>query len=244
MVPYIVIMCGGHPGAPGWRDAKYIEQGRTLRQTAETAGIPWKAVLLVGPTGSGKTPLGQVLQKKGLWGRPCLHFDFGEALRASAAQRTGPLTPGERDVVERSLRQGTLLEDAHFPIAEKLLADFLAQRTAKSDTLVVLNGLPRHIGQAGAMESIIDLQALVSLECGPATLWERIRLNAGGDRGGRADDTLKEVERRVGGFRSRTEPLLRYYREQRVPVLLLQVGTKTTAQDIYGQLDPDGAGPV
>ncbi|MEE8472981.1 MAG: nucleoside monophosphate kinase [Dehalococcoidia bacterium] len=204
----------------------------------------WKAVLVVGPTGAGKTPLGQMLQKEGLWGRACLHFDFGEALRASAAQRTGQLTPGERDVVERSLRDGTLLEDEHFPIAGKLLADFLARRDANGDTLVVLNGLPRHIGQAGAMEAIIDMQALLSLECEPATVWERIRLNAGGDRGGRADDTPGEVERRVEVFRGRTEPLLRYYRERGVPVLPLDVGIKTTAQEIYGQLEPDGSGPA
>ncbi len=215
-----------------------------MRQAAETAGILGKAVLVIGPTGAGKTPLGRMLQKEGLWGRPCLHFDFGEALRASAAQRTGPLTPGERDVVERSLRDGTLLEDEHFPIAGKLLAYFLTQRNANRDTLVVLNGLPRHIGQARAMEGVIDMQTLLSLECEPATVWERIRLNAGGDRGGRADDTLGEVERRVEVFRSRTEPLLRYYRERGVPVLPLDVGIKTTARELYGQLGPDGSGPV
>ena len=155
--------------------------------------IRWKAVLLVGPTGSGKTPLGQLLEKEGLWGRPCLHFDFGETLRASATQQTGQLTRSERDAVKKSLTTGTLLENEHFSIAKKLLVNYLTKRNANEDTLIVLNGLPRHIGQAKVIEAVIEMQALVSLECEPVIVWERIRINAGGDRGERADDTLEEV---------------------------------------------------
>ena len=38
-------------------------------------------ILLLGPTGSGKTPLGDRLQIRDLWGRRCHHFDFGVRLR-------------------------------------------------------------------------------------------------------------------------------------------------------------------
>jgi adenylate kinase family enzyme len=166
-----------------------------------------------------------------------LHFDFGEALRASAKQQTGRLTRSERDVVEKSLRTGTLLENEHFSIAKKLLVNYLTKRKASEDTLVVLNGLPRHIGQAKAMEAVVEMQTLVSLECEPVIVWERIRINAGGDRGGRADDTLEEVEQRFEVFRRRTAPLLKYYRELGVPVLPLDVGVKTTAQGMRLQLE-------
>ena len=44
------------------------------------------ALLLIGPTGSGKTPLGELLERSGLWGRPCRHFDFGERMRRIALQ--------------------------------------------------------------------------------------------------------------------------------------------------------------
>ncbi len=207
-----------------------------MRRSVETDNIRWKAVLLVGPTGSGKTPLGQLLEKEGLWGRLCLHFDFGEALRASATQQTGQLTRSERDTVEKSLRTGTLLENEHFSIAKKLLVNYLTKRNANGDTLIVLNGLPRHIGQAKAMEAVVEMQALVILECEPVIVWERIRINAGGDRRERADDTLEEVEQRLEVFRRRTAPLLKYYRELGVPVLPVGAGVKTTAQEMRSQL--------
>lgn len=207
-----------------------------MRQSFGTGKIPWEAVVLVGPTGSGKTPLGQLLEKEGLWGRPCLHFDFGEALRASSKQQTGQLTCAELDIVEKSLRTGALLENKHFPIAKKLLANYLTERNANGDALVVLNGIPRHIGQADALEAVVKAQTVVSLECGPVIAWERIRINAGGDRDERADDTLEEVEQRIELFRKMTAPLLKYYRGLGVPVLPLAVGVKTTAQELRLQL--------
>ena len=158
----------------------------------------WQSILLVGPTGSGKTPLGQLLDAGGLGGRRCLHFDFGEALRASVEEWSGVLTNSERDFVAVLLKTGALLDDAHFPIAEKLLVDFLTRRNADGDTLIVLNGLPRHAGQARAMEAVVDMRAIMSLECEPEIAWERIRANIGGDRGERSDDAFEKVKRRLG----------------------------------------------
>lgn len=198
--------------------------------------MPWKAIVLVGPTGSGKTPLGQLLEKEGLGGKQCLHFDFGEALRASVKQQTGPLTCAECEVIEKSLRTGALLENEHFPIAKKLLANYLTERNANGDKLVVLNGIPRHTGQAEYIEAVVKMQTVVSFECAPVTAWKRIRINTGGDRERRADDTLEEIERRIEIFTKRTAPLLKYYREIGVPVLALDVGIETTAQEMRSQL--------
>ncbi len=204
----------------------------------------WKAVLLIGPTGSGKTPLGRLLERQGLNGTQCLHFDFGEALRASAGRLAGPLNCSERPVVEESLRTGALLENGHFHIAKKLLSHHLAGRNASRDTLVILNGIPRHTGQAEAMRSVVDMQMVVSLECQPAVVWERIKTNAGGDREERADDTLEEVEKRVELFRRRTAPLLGYYRETGVSVLSLEIGVRTTAHEMRSQLLAGWSGMV
>ena len=51
--------------------------------------VLFKAVLLVGPTGCGKSPLGQLLERLGLKGMRCLHFDFGKRLRKINAERPG-----------------------------------------------------------------------------------------------------------------------------------------------------------
>jgi adenylate kinase len=198
----------------------------------EIVDIRWKAVLLVGPTGCGKTPLGDLLESEGIWGSRCLHFDFGRELRVSLGKRSGRLTHYERGLVGELLEAGALLEDEHFAIAGKLLAGFIAERNADAAAVVVLNGLPRHVGQAGAMEAVVEIRALVSLECAPEVVWERVRTNSGGDRSERTDDTLEEVTRRIEVFRQRTLPLLEYYGARGVPVLHLEVGVKTTALEM------------
>lgn len=203
----------------------------------ESNGVRWPALLLVGPTGSGKTPLGLLMGEEGLAGRQCLHFDFGEALRKAANGHPCGLTPEERQVVERSLRTGALLEDCHFPIAKKLLVGYLREKEACEDTLVVLNGLPRHVGQAKALEPLVEIRMLVSLECGAETAWQRICLNSGGDREKRADDSLEKVARRLRLFADRTAPMLEHYRTLGVPVLPLEVGVASSAQEFRSQVE-------
>jgi hypothetical protein len=62
----------------------------TLNSTASGMKTkPYPAILLVGPTGSGKTPLGALCEKKGLWQSRVFHFDFGAILRRIAAAGPG-----------------------------------------------------------------------------------------------------------------------------------------------------------
>lgn len=67
--------------------------------------------------------------------------------------------------------------------------------------------------------------------------WERIHVNAGGDREGRADDTLEEVGQRIETFMKRTAPLLDYYGKLGVPVLPLDVGVETSAEEMRLRLE-------
>jgi adenylate kinase len=194
-------------------------------------------LLLLGPTGAGKTPLGDYLERYGLWGRCCHHFDFGAQLRAVASGRSGAeLTGSEREVVLASLHRGTLLEEEHLPIARKVLEDFLRERIDRPGDLVVLNGLPRHRGQAVALAAILPVVLVISLECPPETVLERLRRDPAGDREGRADDTLEAVAGRLRIFRERTQPLLDWYRERNVPILKLEVGPDTRPADLYPRL--------
>ena len=203
----------------------------------ESCDIRWQAILLIGPTGSGKTPIGQLLEARGLGERRCLHFDFGRALRASVEEQAGPLTVVERDFVSVLLRTGALLDDAHFPIAGKLLVDTVTRRNADGDTLIVLNGLPRHVGQARAVETVVDMRAVISLECEPEIAWERIRANTGGDRSERNDDTFEEVKQRLAVFRQMTMPLLEYYCARGVSILHASVGKKTMPEETYREIE-------
>jgi adenylate kinase family enzyme len=198
-----------------------------------------QALLLIGPTGSGKTPLGDAMQAAGLWGRCCHHFDFGQQLRNVGEGRApeGLFDAPEVAFVRSVLEAGVLLEDEQFPIAEKLVLSFLDERGAAVDDVVVLNGMPRHAGQATAVEDIVDVAWVVSLECTPEVVLARIGANTGGDRTGRTDDGLDAVREKLAVFRERTAPLVAHYRQWGTPVLELVVGAATAAGDLVSRIE-------
>jgi len=181
--------------------------------------------------------LGEWLEENGLWGRRCFHFDFGANLRQAAEQGRGVLTDGELEVVRDVLKTGALLENENFPIAEKILRGFAEARGIRPDDLLVLNGLPRHAGQADDVDRIVDMRAVVVLECSANVVRERIRTNAGGDRAGRTDDSPAAVANKLWIFEERTRPLLDHYRAKRVRVITVPVGPTTGPADMAGQIE-------
>lgn len=207
-----------------------------------------QALLLVGPTGSGKTPLGQHLELHGLAGRRCVHFDFGAQLRrVAAAAAPDPLSPEEQELVRSLLRDGALLDDSQFHIARKLLDAHINASGLEPSGWNVLNGLPRHTGQAVALEPCVDVRCVVALACTPETVLHRIRADTGGDRQGRADDTPEAVATRLAMFETRTTPLLDHYRRMGVSVLRIDVGRETRAEDaaaILGRVLPGHLRPA
>jgi len=195
-----------------------------------------EAVVLVGATGSGKSPLGDCLERQGLWGRECVHFDFGAQLRAAAGEgRSDVLSADELAFVRRVLDEGLLLEDEHFPIARALLGQFIGERVPgerSGSPLLILNGLPRHVGQARAMEGLVEVVAVVYLRCGAGVAEERIRSNTGGDRSGREDDGAAAIAAKQVLFERRTRPLVDYYRARGARVIEVQVDADTTPGDV------------
>ena len=198
----------------------------------------YQALLLVGPTGSGKTPLGHFLQKNGLWGKRCVHFDFGHQLRniGNRVEKPPYLKKEEMAIIAHSLKTGVLLEDDQFPIAKKILLSFIKSRNVTEKDLVVLNGLPRHRGQAKDLESIITIKRVVYLECSPKVVWNRIRFNSGGDRSLRTDDSFETVRKRWHQFNERTLPLLDYYRTKNIRIVNIKVAVDTKPENIHDQL--------
>lgn len=199
---------------------------------------PWPSLLLLGPTGSGKTPLGEEIAKRGLAGRRCVHFDFGAALRAVAAgpEESGGLTAPELAAVRASLATGALFEDRDLPMIVKILRAFGRARALGPGALLVLNGLPRHSRQAVGLEGIVSVERVVRLEADAAVIRERIRLDPGGDRAGRADDAIEAVRRRLADFQDRTLPLLDHYEARGVPILTIRVTAAMTAAEMYAVL--------
>ena len=149
-----------------------------------------QAILLLGPTGSGKTPLGIYLEQKSMLGKRCFHFDFGNELRNIVEGNVIPseFTRGDIDYIKEVLKTGALLENETFYIAEKILSSFITGNSITDNDLIILNGLPRHIDQAKDVDTTVEIKMVLYLECSPETVRERIRLNSGRDRSARIDE--------------------------------------------------------
>ena len=198
-----------------------------------------QAVLLIGPTGSGKTPLGNLLEQKGLWDRRCFHFDFGAQLRHIAATTPGKKWSGsDIDFVKNVLTKGALLENKDFPIAKRVLEDFIRSHgNGTSDDLIILNGLPRHLGQAKGIRSIVDVILVVYLSASSDAVFQRIYQNTGKDRSERTDDSIHEVAQKLDIFHKRTSPLINYYRLKDTRIELVHIEAETTEQAIHHKLE-------
>jgi len=193
-----------------------------------------RAVLLLGPTGSGKTPLGTLLEQRGFQEARCRHFDFGAQLRA-VVQRDQPdsrWTRAELDFLREVLQHGALLENAHFYLAERLLCGFLAEPDA-AGCITVLNGLPRHIGQAQAVDSLLAMEAVIFLNCTGEVVRERIGTNVGGDRTTRQDDDPAAIAKKLRLFAERTSPLVEHYRSIGARIDVIDVTATMTADEMW-----------
>lgn len=194
------------------------------------------AILLLGPTGSGKTPLGDGLAERGLFGRRCIHFDFGAQLRRVAEHGNEGLSPDDVAFVHSVLTNGALLEDDTFHIARTILETFMEEKGVNAQDLVVLNGLPRHIGQVRDVGKILNVILVVAIECKAESVHARIAGNTGGDRAERTDDSITQIERKLKIYAERTRPLLDSYRAESIPCRLVPVGVNTTPADILALL--------
>ncbi len=196
-----------------------------------------EAILLLGPTGAGKTPLGNCLAERGVFERRCVHFDFGERLRHVAEHGGRALSPGDIATVRNVLTGGALLEDDTFHIARTILNVFMEEQDAGKEDLIILNGLPRHAGQARDVGGILNVILVVALECTAEITHDRIAKNSGGDRAERTDDSVAEIARKLEIYAARTRPLLEYYQSESVLCHLVPVGVDTTPDQIREALN-------
>ncbi len=129
-----------------------------------------------------------------------------------------------------------LLEDDRFPLAERILSHFLDQQCPNGRGEVVLNGLPRHAGQAEAVGRIVHVHTVVSLQCSEEVVLARIGTNVGGDRSERSDDRHDDVRRKLAIFAERTASLVDYYREAGSTVIGLPVTAEMTPESARSAL--------
>lgn len=201
--------------------------------------FPVNAFLLVGPTGAGKSPLGNFLVDAGFFGRRCMHLDFGAELRAIAELKNDSLsiyTQTEIEFIRAVLNRGLLLENEHFPLAQKIISQFLIRSSHSKEDILILNGIPRHTGQARAIEQLVTIHAVITLLCSTDTVYCRLENNVGGDRTERTDDNKKLVSEKLRTFNERTAPLISYYEKKGARIYKISISEKTTPQTAHTML--------
>jgi adenylate kinase family enzyme len=199
--------------------------------------FPIDAVLMLGPTGSGKSPLGEFITSRGFLGRRSHHLDFGSELRSIVSGiGSSAYSPVERDFLFGVLEHGLLLENEHFSLAEKILSLFLDRARFRAGDVLVLNGIPRHEGQARDIATIATIHAVVVLSCSLDSVFCRIEGNTGGDRTGRSDDERALVEKKLKIYSDRTAPLIKHYEESGSRIYRIDINESTTAGSAYHQL--------
>ncbi|HYA86966.1 MAG TPA: nucleoside monophosphate kinase [Nitrospirota bacterium] len=200
--------------------------------------FPVDAILLLGPTGVGKSPLGDTIARYGLFERPCHHLDFGSELRCAVSDDKGSrmYTSVELHVIRGVLERGLLLENEHFPLARKIISLFLIRAGFSKDDVLVLNGIPRHEGQAQDIARIARIHFLGILECSATDIYCRIRENIGEDRMERVDDYPEMIGKKLAMFHERTAPLINYYERLGSKIYRINVHSTMTPADAYLKL--------
>jgi adenylate kinase family enzyme len=194
-----------------------------------------KCLLLVGPTGAGKTPLGRVLEERGFQGARVHHFDFGEELRKIASNQT-KVSQDVADLVRTILAEGRLLTPEEYFIFLETLNEFIGRRGYKEDEFIVLNGFPRDLKQAEFIEGHLNIVCVINLSVTFDVLYYRLKHDPAGDRKGRTDDTPQLVAKKLAWFFERNIPLVEYYKQKGAKVLEIVVDKEDTGETLYQKL--------
>ena len=188
------------------------------------------ALLLLGPTGSGKSPVGRALERHAGWP----HLDFGAHLRRIASgDEDHALDPEERAFVRSLVATNALFPDDALQLVRRIVRHAL--RPAGVAERVILNGVPRTVAQAVGLGDIVAVRHVVLLACPPDAVSVRIaarRGGAGSDDAGRDDDTPEQVARKLELYERETRPLVAHYRGLGAAVVELPVTGDTAEEEI------------
>lgn len=190
----------------------------------EVDGLSYQAVMLVGPPGVGKGTQGKMLsQIPGIF-----HVSSGDMFRElDINSKCG-------QIFQEYAGIGKLVPD-HITI--KIWQDYMAAKVreqvyAPETDLLILDGIPRNIIQAGLIAPYIKLFQVIYMVCEDReVMFKRIRGRALKEN--RIDDAEEMVVRyRWDVYKRETEPLIDHYPQDMVRI----IDADTMASDVLHQI--------
>ncbi|MDJ0676284.1 MAG: adenylate kinase [Calothrix sp. MO_167.B42] len=161
--------------------------------------------IFLGPPGAGKGTQAKTLAEH--WNIP--HISTGDILRQALQEKT-PLGIKAQDYMDK----GELVPDG-------LVQDMVKERLNQGDTQSgwILDGFPRTVKQATFLSALLQelhqsQQKVVNLDVPDDVVVARLLER------GRKDDTEEVIRRRLEVYRSDTAPLIDYYRQQQMLVVI------------------------
>ncbi len=183
----------------------------------EVVRVPM-VIILLGPPGSGKGT---------------------QAMRIAEHCKIAHISTGEliRDNIKRKTPQGKALQgyaDRGQLGPDSLVIEMVEQRVRDPDSGkgYLLDGFPRTIGQAEALDAILPMNAslqVFQLEVSDDTVSRRIA----GRGEGRSDDTPEVVRERLKTYHNETKPLIDYYRQKGV---LISIDGEKGPEEVFAEI--------
>ncbi|MBS0621568.1 MAG: nucleoside monophosphate kinase [Verrucomicrobia bacterium] len=164
--------------------------------------VKWDSLLIFGPPGSGKGTLAKVLAQAG----GHYHCSSGDIFRAvdphseegkkfASYSNRGQLVPDEVTI------------ETWVKHVERLIA---AQKYFPDQQLMLLDGVPRTLGQAQMCQAFISVKGVVVLQASEQVLLERMQKRA--SKEGRSDDADAQVlKTRIEVYHKKTAEVLNHY---------------------------------
>lgn len=152
-------------------------------------------LILIGIQGAGKSTQGNILSKE--LGIP--YLSTGHIFRTMAQEKT----PVGRYIKE-VMNAGFLIPDDK---TMEIVSEYLSR--SEYEKGYIMDGFPRTVGQAKAFKNGID--AVIYLRVSDKEALWRLSYR---DQGGREDETLTALRKRIELFHKFTEPVLEFYRKK------------------------------
>lgn len=170
--------------------------------------MKYRTHLLFGPPGSGKGTQGKILGNIPRF----FHCACGDVFRSIDTR-----TQVGRAFLEYSSKGQLVPDEITVQLWKARIDAAVDAHTFKPDIdILVLDGIPRNVGQAKIMDELIDVEKVFHLSCPDrAALYARLKKRALKDN--RLDDANEDViKRRLETYENESKPVLTYYGKDRI----------------------------